>query len=160
MKRSYTTVMGHEIRLDVAPKVAAFLGRMELLAGDRATTEQTMIGVAYSTENPMLDQSPFPGRGGITKEVLADPAYRVMTDLLFRKRIAERKIDIEKIAARYTMTIAEAAAERGVHESAIRQAIASVRLASWYRDGRHYLDPRAVRALEVGTRAPTGPRRG
>src|SRR5262249_26690641 len=63
--------------------------------------------------------------------------------------------DVEKIAAQYSMTVAEAAAELGIHESAVRQAIAAKRLASWIKNGQHFLDPRALRSLEVGASRPT-----
>lgn len=152
-KRTHRTVNGHLIEYEVAPKVGSFLRRLEAAVNDSDVSEQSLIGLAYSTDNPMLDHSMFPGRGAVTKEVLSDPAYRVMTDLLFRKRVAERGIDLAKVEARYTMTPADAAAELGVHESAIRQAIATLRLASWKRDGKHYLDPHAVRALKLTANA-------
>lgn len=145
----YETITGHRIEYTPKPKVAAFLRRLEAMVADESATESDCIALAYSTENPILDHSMFPGRGAVTRDVLADPAYRVMTDLLFRKRIAERQIDVATTEARYTMTVAEAAEELGVHVSAIRQAIASQRLASWHREGRHYLDPRAVRAMRL-----------
>jgi hypothetical protein len=149
-KRIHRTVTGHPIEYEPTPKVAAFLRRIEEAVEDPNVSERELIGLAYSTDNPFLDHTLFPGRGAVTKEVLVDPAYHVLTDLLFRKRVVEQKIDVSKIEARYTMTPAEAAAELGVTESSI---------ASWLRDGRHYLDPRAVRSLEVGTRAPTGGKR-
>ena len=154
-KRTHRTVNGHQIEYEATPKVAAFLRRIEAAIDDPAISEQSLIGLAYSTENPMMDHSMFPGRGAVTKETLADPAYRVMADLLFRKRVTERGIDLAKVEARYTMTPAEAAAELGVHESAIRQAISSLRLASWKRDGKHFLDPHAVRALQLTANAGT-----
>ncbi|MBX3216932.1 MAG: hypothetical protein KF850_33175 [Labilithrix sp.] len=157
--KDYRTVSGHTITFEAGPKVAAFLRRIEAAVDDPKVSERELTGLAFSAENPILDHSLFPGRGGVTPKVLADPAYHVMTDLLFRKQLAEQGDGVEKIAARYSMTVAEAAAELGIHASAVRQAIAARRLASWVKDGQHYLDPRAVRALEVGTRGPKGPRR-
>jgi excisionase family DNA binding protein len=152
--RLHTTVNGHRIEYTPSPKVAAFLDRLADLADDPNVSEQEMIGLAFSRENPILDHTIFPTRGAVTKATLDDPAYAVQADLLFRKRLQVDGMSEEKVAARYTMTVAEAAAELGVHESAIRQAIGAKRLASWVKDGKHFLDPKAVRALELGTRGP------
>lgn len=153
-QKTHHTVSGHTIELDASPKVTSFLDRLRAMVDDQTVSEQAMIGLAYSTENPFLDHAMFPGRGAVTKDVLANPAYAVMTDLLFRKHVAIEGIDVEKLAKRYSMSIAEAAAELGIHVSAVRQAIAAKRLASWMKDGRHYLDPRDVKAFQVGTRGP------
>lgn len=160
-KRFHTTASGHRIEYEASPKAVAFLRRLEEMVGDDSITTQEMTGLAYSTENPILDHAMFPGRGAVTRAVLDDPAYGVVTDLLFRKQLAEDGTDIERVAAKYSMTVGEAAAELGVTEGAIRQAIAAKRLASWVKEGgRHYVDPRAAKTLEVGTRAPVGPRKG
>ena len=148
-KLTHRTITGHPIELEPTPKVAAFLRRLEEAVADPKVTERELTGLAYGPENPFLDHSMFPGRGAVTKDVLANPAYRVMTDLLFRKRIVEQKIDVSKLEARYTMTPPQAAAELGITEGAVRQAIAAGRLPSWYRDGRHYLDPRSLSSLEL-----------
>lgn len=153
-KRTHTTVTGHHIELDATPKVAAFLRRLEEGVDDPKTSERDLIGLAYSNENPFLDHTMFPGRGAVTKEVLDDPAYHVMTDLLFRKRLAEEGTDVARLAARYSMTPAEAAEELGITVGAVRQMIAAKRIPSWMRDGRHYIDPRSLKGLEVGTRGP------
>lgn len=153
--RTHTTVSGHRIEYSPTPKVSAFLARLEKLVADPKVTEQNMIGLAYSHENPMLDTTMHPARGMVTKAVLDDPAYGVMSDLLFRKRVAQDGVSVDKLAAKYSMTVGEAAADRGIHESAVRQAISAKRLPSWLKDGRHFVEPRAVKALEVGTRGPT-----
>jgi excisionase family DNA binding protein len=157
--KTHTTASGHRIEVEVSPKVAAFLARLEEIVGNPKISAQEMIGVAYSAENPILDHTLFPGRGAVTRAVLDDPAYGVVTDLLFRKQLAQDGTDVERIAARFSMTVGEAAAELGIHESAVRQAIAAKRLASWMKEGRHYVEPRALKTLEVGTRAPVGPRK-
>jgi excisionase family DNA binding protein len=136
------------------------LERLETLLTDPKVTEQQLIGLAYPPENPILDATFHPARGMVTRAVLDDPAYEVMVDLLFRRRMMEDGISAEKLASRYSMTVAEAAAELGIHESAVRQAISAKRLASWIKEGgRHYVDPRALKTLEVGTRGPVGPRK-
>lgn len=158
-KRTHTTVTGHRIEYEATPKTIAFLRRIEEAVHDPKISDQELTGLAFSNANPFLDHTMLPGRAMVTKEVLANPAYHEMMDLLFRKQLAEDKTDVRKIEARYSMTVAEAAAELGVTKSAIVQAIAARRIASWLKGGQHYLDPRAVRTLEVGTRAPTGKRR-
>lgn len=157
--RKHVTVSGHHIEYTASPKLQAFLDRVAKLVTDPKVTEQNLIGLAYSHENPMLDSTLHPSRGIVTKAVLDDPAYGVLTDLLFRKRVAQEGLSVEKIAERYSMTVGEAAAQLEVTEGAIRQAIAAKRLASWIKEGgRHYVDPRSLKTLEVGTRRPTGPR--
>lgn len=153
--RFHTTASGHRIEYEATPKVETFLRRLHDLATDRDVSTQEMTGIAYSTENPILDHTMFPGRGAVTREVLDNPAYGVVTDLLFRKQLAEQGTTPDKIAEKYSMTVADAALELGIHESAVRQAIAAKRLASWLKNGRHYVDPRALKTLEVGTRGPT-----
>ena len=148
--RIHTTITGHRIEFKSSARVDAFLERLERMLDDPQIAEQQMIGLAYSIENPILDHTLFPSRGAITKTVLEDPAYTVMTDLLFRKRLAQDAVDVDKLARRYSMTVAEAANDRDVHESAIRQAISAKRIASWMKDGRHYLNPKDVRNLKIG----------
>lgn len=154
--RSHHTVSGHRIDYEPTPEVEAFLRRLEAMIDDPKVDEQRMIGFAHSVENPILDQTLVPGQAMVTKAVLEDPVYDVVRDMLFRKRIVQEDVDVDELAARYTMSVQEAAAELGVAENAIRQAIAAKRLASWRKEGRHMLDPDAVRRLEVGTRRPAG----
>lgn len=153
--KQYRAVNGQVIEYSPTTKVAAFLARIEEMVADPKVKEQQIVGLAYSSENPFLDHTMFPGRGAVTKEVLGDPAYHVMADLLFRKRLAESGVATEKLAAKYTMGIPEAARELGINENAVRKAIASGRLPSWTKeDGRQYLDPRTFKSIEVGTRGP------
>lgn len=153
--KQYRTVNGQVIEYSPTAKVAAFLARIEQMVADPKTKEQQIVGLAYSSENPFLDHTMFPGRGAVTKDVLANPAYHVMTDLLFRKRVAESGFAVEKLASKYTVGIPEAARELGINENAVRKAIASGRLPAWTKeDGRQYLDPRTFKTIEVGTRGP------
>lgn len=150
---THETLSGHVINYErPLPKVEAFLAKLREMLGDARTTEQEMTGFAYGRDNPILDHTLFPGRGAVTKEVLDDPVYHVITDLLARKNVAERGADIEKIARGYTMTVAEAAAQLGITEQAVRKAIASRRLPSWVKDGQHFLHPKTVAAFEIAPR--------
>lgn len=156
MKKLYITTSEHRIHYEPTPKVLAFFLKLGAMVDNDKISEQEMIGLAFSSENPILDHTLFVGRGAVTKEVLEDPAYAVLTDILFRKKVSLGLVDVAKLAAMHSMTVAEAAAELGVHESAIRQAISARRIGSWLKDGRHYLDPRVVKTLEIGR----GPRAG
>lgn len=148
----YQTVSGHVIEYDETPEVVAFLRRLRALVDDPKAGVHEVTGLAYSRENPILDQTIFPTRGAVTKEVLANPTYAVVSDLVFRKEAAVHGFDLEEMAERHTLTVAEAAERLGVHVSAVRQAIAARRLPSWIRDGRTYIDPASLQALKVWTR--------
>lgn len=159
----HTTIAGHVIDYDQPRgKLAAFLKRVRDAAADPDVTEAELLVLIYSDENPLLE--PFPlggGRGQVTKAVLERPEYRVLQDLLFRKRVAEQGLDVDQLAARFTLAPSEAAERVGVSVSAIRQAIAQQRLASWLRDGQHFLDPRDVDAFAEATEGKRrGPRAG
>lgn len=147
----HTTVTGHEIRHQPGPALRAFLARLVAMVDDAAATEADMIALGYSRQNPLLAAPPGDlagDRGFVTKDVLADPSYRVMTDLLTRKRFAEQGVDVEQLAGEYTITVPEAARILKVSESAVRQAIAAGRLRSWVKGGQHWLHLRNVDAFE------------
>lgn len=161
----YATMSGHEFEVeDERRDAVAFLERMQKMLEDPKVTENDMIALGYGSENPFLDHAMFPGRGAVTPRVFEDPAYHVMADLIARKRLAQDRVDPETLAAEYTITVPEAAARLGIHESAVRQAIASRKLASWVKDGRHFLHPRSLASYQLGTRGPkptsTRPRAG
>lgn len=150
----HTTLAGHEVRYEVTDEVDAFLKRVRAAVDDAAVSGAELLALVYSAENPILDTS-FPGRPRVTKAVLENPVYDVLQDLIFRKDVAESRMDVEQIAARYSVTVQEAAKELGVQPSSIIRAIQAKRLASWMKDGRHYVDPAALEQLEgVGRRGP------
>jgi excisionase family DNA binding protein len=155
MTRIHETLSGQRIEYDPDPKVAKFLARVEALEQDPKATEDDLIRLIYGQENPIMNKDLLPGRGAVTREVLDNPVYHVLTDLLFRKRLAETGTPVEKVAARYTVTVAEAAAELGVSEEAVRRLVRERKLASWKRDGLTYLDPKALSTLQRG--AQRGP---
>jgi hypothetical protein len=162
---THVALSGHVIDYpEPAPKVARFLARVRELVDDPKASEDDVVALVYSRENPILDHTVFPTRGAVTRDVLENPVYRVMTDLLFRKSVAERGLDVERIAREFTVPVSDAAARLDIHESAVRQAIAAQRLASWVKEGRHYLRPRDVEAFQVSARGPragaAGPRGG
>lgn len=137
--------------------LAAFLRRVRDAVNDPRVTETELSALIYGTENPLLDQSVLPGRGVVTRAVFADPVYHLMLDLLSQKRVQEGTLDVDKAAARYTLTVAQAAERAGVHESAIRQAIAANRLSAWKRGTRLYLAEDDVDAYKPARHGPAPP---
>lgn len=158
---THETMSGHLIEYErPSAKVAAFIARLREMAESAAVTEQEMIAAAYGPENPILAPGLFPGRGAVTKEVLADPVYHVMADLLARKHLAVSGTNVEELAAEHTVAVPDAARELGLTEDAVRKAIAARRLPSWIRDGRHMLHPKSVAAFGKLTQSDDKPRRG
>lgn len=154
----HTTLTGHTIEYDdPSPALAKFLRKVERRAKEGAS-ESDLIELVYSSENPLLAPAVFKDRGAVTKATLDEPAYYVLLDLIDRARVTRTGLDadvaVAELAKEYTVSVAEAAAQVGVHESAIRQAIAARRLSSWLKDGRHYLHPRAVDSFAATLRRP------
>lgn len=158
-KFTWTTVSGHEVRYGAPPTVAALIERLKAMLADPAATEDDMIVAVYNQDNPVMDREVIPGRGAVTTRTLANPAYRVMTDLLFRKRLAEGGQDSAALAARYTLTVGEAAGRLGVSRSAIHQAIQARRLSAWVKDGQNYLDPDYLDGFQLSRRGPKSKKR-
>jgi hypothetical protein len=155
MPRIHETASGQQIKYaDPDPMLARFLKRAEELASHADASENELIVWVYGPENPILDRTIFPERGAVTRAVLDDPVYAVLQDLLFRKSAAQRGQSLERIAAKYTLTVNEAAERKGVSPQAIRNAIATKRLPAWVRDGEYHLDPRTLDIVEFGSRLP------
>ena len=113
---THKTVSGHDIEYEETRELAAFLARLGAVVADPKASVSEAIGLAYSRENPILDQAVFPERGAVTKEVLASPAYAVVSDLIFRKEASAGAYDLEEMAARHTLTVPEVAERLGVRE--------------------------------------------
>lgn len=147
----YETMSGETIELpEPSAAVAAFIQRAQALLADAAVTEGDFIGLLYGRENPILDQTKHPERGTVTAAVFADPWYAVVADMLGKKRAQQDGV-------RFTMTVPEAAAALGFHESAVRQAIAARRLVARKVGGSYLLDPQHVAAYQS---VPRGPKAG
>lgn len=135
----YQTIQGHEFDVDDSPPgTIEFLSSVILLAG-RGASEDELVELIYSDQNPTLGPYPFGGRGAVTRETLENPAYWAMGDLLFRARLARRGVSTEQAAERYTLLVSEAAKRLGVSRAAVQKAIQTRRLESWVKDERHYL---------------------
>lgn len=155
---SYTTTLGEVIKYpEPAADVAAFLRRVEDAAEDPRVTEDELISLIYGTENPILVQGKFEGRGAVTKEVLANPLYAVLTDLLQHKRIALGATSPAALKSAFTVTVAQAAEQIGnITLDGVRRACRSGRLVSIQTDAGILIDPRSV-ADFAAERKPRGP---
>lgn len=151
---NYTTIEGQELEYQADAELQGLIDRLRGMLADPAATSDDMILAIYSPANPIMNKTVIPGRGAVTAEVLANPAYRVMTDLLFRKGCSDE--DVAELAARHTMTPAEFAQRLGVHVSAVRQAIEADRLGAWRKGGRWFIDPQSLTTFgkEKGWRGP------
>jgi excisionase family DNA binding protein len=147
---------GNSISYEPPPagELAAFLDRVRAAVDDPTITERALLDLVYGTENPLLDRVQFPGRAVVTLTAYENPIFLVMLDLVGRKGIASGTLDLEAAHARYTMTVAEAAAQLGVTPGAVRQAIGAGKLPSIKKHGVHLLDPETVGAYHVSRRGP------
>lgn len=152
----HATLSGHVVTYEAPTgSMATYFDRYAAMLDDERATERDMAGVLYNPDNPLLDrtQSVLHKQGVVTAKTLKNPLYHVMVDLLVRKHVREHDIDVQAMADAHTLTVPEAAERLQVHESAVRQAIASRRLASWMKHGQHYLTPSAVKACAIGRRS-------
>lgn len=155
MPRIHVSLAGHEIKYDdPEPIVERFIKRAQTLAENPKSKIDDLVTLIYGSENPILDHTLFPERGAVTREVLENPVYHVLTDLLARKQVSASGGSSEQLGKRYTLTVAQAAEEAGVTKDAIRKAIAARRLPSWVREGQYYIDPRTLAPLGFGSRLP------
>lgn len=143
--RSHITLDGHEIAYDdPSPEVGAFLDRITAMVEDPRFSEDDLIEFIYGKDNPVLDCDVFEDRGAVTREVLANPIYNVMVDLLARKAAKNGRLNVEDSNAAATMTVTQAAAEIGITPAGVRKAIASHRLAAVKRGKAYFIRPHDV----------------
>lgn len=158
MIQVYEAINGQRIEFTHTPETEVFLKKVLALYEDPRKSENDLIALVYSKENPILDQTIFPTRGAVTAAVLENPLYGVMTDLIFRKECAKSGTKIEELADQYTLTVVEAAEQLKIHPASVQKAIASKRLPVWVKGNKHYLDPKTFHLLgAVGQRGPASP---
>ncbi len=154
-KETYTTLFGEELRFpEPPPEVSAFLVRLRKFVNDPQVSELDMLNLLYGKENPLLDQTIFETRGAVTVVVFKNPVYHVMLDLLGQKAIQAGTLDPKKAEAAFSMTVPEASAQLGIHQSAVRQAIHAHKLAAIKKGGQYLLEPDSVGAYRVSRRGP------
>lgn len=151
---THTLISGDIVAYDAAPELVTFLDRATAAARDPAVSVADMVELLYGEANPLLVRGVIPGRGYVTPEILANPAYRVVLDLLDRKRVALGSLDLQAVAVTHTISVTETARRLGVSSSAIRQAIASGRLAAVKIGGQHWLREEAIASFQVARRGP------
>jgi excisionase family DNA binding protein len=152
----YTTISGEVVEYETpAPHVVAFLARVVDATHDPSVSDAALTDLIYGKDNPILRQDILPNQGVVTREVFADPLYRVMTDLLGRKR-AQR--GVRPTAPRAGLTVKEVAAKHGVHESAIRQAIEAGRLRATKHGSSYVIADEDAESFQPARRGPK-PRR-
>ncbi len=153
MERLYTTASGHTVTLDPESADCAFLDRLTELAASEATTENDLISLGYSHENPFLDSTIHPTLGFVTATVQANPAYRAMSDIIWRK--GKTASDLARLEALHVLTVADAARFLEVDEAEVRLAVKAGKLASWVREGRLMFQQAVLeRYRNVRARAP------
>lgn len=157
MKQVHETISGQRIELEPTTAEAAFLARAQAIASDKKRSVDELVALVYGAENPILERRPQgSGRSEVTRATLEHPVYLVLCDLLDRKEAAAAGLTAAELAAPYTVTVAEAAAQLGISVDAVRKAIAARRLPAWVKGSQYYLDPETFELLgEVGKRGPT-----
>lgn len=156
MPRIHVSLSGQELKYDDPdPKLARFLQRVTDVANDPKAKADELVALIYGRENPILDHTLFPERGAVTKEVLANPVYHVMADLLARKEAQQAGTDLERVAAKYTLPVAEAAQRLVLSEDAVRRAIREKRLPAWVKKEGYFVNPDHLQLLgQVAQRGP------
>jgi excisionase family DNA binding protein len=147
---THTTINGRTIEYEPTAAEAKFLQRVQGAVANATISEAELRALIYGPDNPLLDQRA--GYTFVTPVAFESPVFRVLLDLLDRKRVAAGSLDLEKAAARYTLSVAEAAERLGIRDSAVRTAVLEGRLPSWMRDGVIKLDPASVDSYAVSRR--------
>jgi len=147
---THSTINGRTVEYEPTAAEAKFLRRVEDAIADPKISEVQLRALIYGPENPLLDQQA--GYTFVTPTAFESPVFRVLLDLLDRKRVAAGTLDPDKVAARYTMTVGEAAEKLGIRDGAVRTAVIEGRLPSWIRDGQIRLAPESVASYEVSRR--------
>ena len=151
----YTTLTGHALQYPTPTGAEAdFLVRVVKAAADPGVSIGELIELIYGNENPILDQTIFPGLRAVTSETFKNPLYHVMLDLLDQKRVQLGALNLDVARDRFTMTVGDAAKALGITPSAVRQAIHSERLASVKQGGTFHLAEDSADAYQVSNQGP------
>lgn len=153
--KSHTCVNGRTIEYDPTPAEERFLAKVAAAVDDPKIKAPDMLALVYGPENPLLESKA--GYHFVTPAAFENPVYRVLGDLIDRKNVALGTLDLEKAAAKYTLTVGQAAEKAGVATSAIRTAVIAGRLPSWMKDGQIYLEPQSVAAYQADRRGGRPP---
>lgn len=149
---THTLINGRSIEYEPTAAESKFLRRVEAAVTNAAIGEPELRALIYGPENPLLDQQLVAGYSFVTPAAFESPVFRVLLDLLDRKRVAVGSLDLEKTAARYTLSVAQAAEQLGIRDSAVRTAVIEGRLPSWMLGGEIRLSPEGVESYQVSRR--------
>jgi hypothetical protein len=129
-----------------------FLARAQAAAKDPTVSVDQMIELLYGPENPILDTTFLPGRAMVTRAVFERPLYHVLGDLLGFKRIQHGKLDMAAAAARYNISVEDAARQLGTSPESVLALIRARRLAVHFRDGQWWVSPETIASYTVAAR--------
>lgn len=149
----YQTLSGHVLDLDLSPAEDAFLADLRVRVADPTTSLGDIVDRAYSDQNPMLAAAPVPGRGWVTPEIHARPAYMALLDIIQHKTLAQTAGELDGSEA-YNVPTSEAAELLGISEVSVRRAISAGRLPGMKKQGRIYTTRAGVDAYTVSKRGP------
>jgi len=149
----YTTLEGNTISLDdFEPTIIRFIKSVKTASENPKVTVDNMLSLVYGSKNPILDHDMIPGRAMVTRQVLANPAYEILTDLIGIKEVRFGLLNIEEAHAAHTVDVPTAARQIGVTKQAIRAAIDRGDLYAIRRGGQYWLRPESVASFRVSTR--------
>ncbi|MBI4082428.1 MAG: helix-turn-helix domain-containing protein [Candidatus Lambdaproteobacteria bacterium] len=146
----HETLSGHKLAYrEPQAGVQAFLNRLLAATDDANVTYDQLVALVYGRDNPVLNQTVFKAGGGVTPEVLRNPVYALMRDLLERKATQQGLLVPERDFADYTLTVAQAAQFLGLHETAVVKAIRAWKLPARKFNGQWRLTPAGVHLYQV-----------
>lgn len=139
---THETINGRKIEYEQTAAESRFLRRVEATIDDEHVSELELRALIYGPDNPLLDH--HAGYTFVVSDVFDSALFRVLLDYLDQKRVRIGSLDPTKVAARYTLTTAEAADRAGVGGSTLRTAVADGRLPAWIKEGLLYFTPESV----------------
>jgi excisionase family DNA binding protein len=145
---NHLCINGQSVDYAPAPADLMFLRRVEAMLADPKVSALDLRSTIYGPENPVLAQEH--GYTWVSAAAFASPVFRVLQDLHDRKRVATGRLNLEAAAARYTMTVAQAADQLGVGDDDVRAAVVAGRMPAWVKEGDTHLDPAMVAAYSAG----------
>lgn len=148
-------VTGDVVELpELAPAMAAYLDVIRVAAANPDIDYRTLFSLVYSPANPLLGTDRATGGAVVRPEVLDDPAFRVMSDLLARKGLERTGRTVQDLQDLYTVPVSAAAEALGITERSIRQALTERRMAGMKKDGEWFTSPEGVEAYRVTRSGP------
>lgn len=149
-----------EVPDELAPRVRAYLGVISNAAADPDIDYRTLFSLVYSPANPLLSVDRATGGAVVRPEVLDDPVFRLMSDILARKGLMRSGRTVDDVAALYTVPVAVAAEQLGISTRSVRLALTERRMAGMKKDGEWFTSPEGVEAYKVAKSGPRGDRAG